>query len=129
MADINGEFGGFEIQEKKRAKMYYYRILESELEQIKKGSPSSIFFSIGSSCLSAFFSTLICLILTPPPSNKTWVVGVMVAMILVLLISGVVLLALWWYHRKSINGIINMIKGERKVDAQDESYLDDEDFE
>lgn len=129
MAEKNGEFGGFEIQEKKRAKLYYYRILESELEQIKKGSPSSIFFSTGSSCLSAFLSTSICMILTPPPHEKVWVSGVMVAMILVLFISGLVLLALWWYHRKSIDGIINTIKGARKVDTEDDSYLDEDELE
>lgn len=129
MADINGEFGGFEIQEKKRAKMYCYRILESELEQIRKGGPSGIFFSIGISCVFAFFSTIICLVLTPPPADRVWVVGILTAMILVFIISGTVLLSLWWYNRKGLNEIINTIKGERKFDAQDDSYLNDEDFE
>ena len=129
MAEKNGEFGGFEIQEKKRAKMYYFRILESELEQIRKGSPSDILFSIGISCVFALFSTIICLVLTPPPANKIWVVGVMAAMILVFFISGIVLLTLWWYNRNGINEIVNTIKGERKVDTEDDSYLNDEDFE
>lgn len=129
MADINGEFGGFEIQEKKRAKMYYYRILESELEQIRKGSPSDIYFSIGMSCLFAFFSTVICIVLTPPSADRVWVVGVMTAMIIVFLLSATVLLSLWHYNRNDINEIINTIKGERKVDAQEDSCMNDEDFE
>ena len=129
MADINGEFGGFEIQEKKRAKIYYFRILESELEQIRKGSPSDIFFSIGLSCLFAFLSTGICLILTPPPAERTWVIAVMAAMIIVFFVSAIVLLSLWYYNRDGINEIINTIKGERKVDTQDDSCLNDEDFE
>lgn len=129
MAETNGEFGGFEIQEKKRAKMYYYRILESELEQIRKGSPSDIFFSIGLSCISAFLSTLICIVLTPPPADKVWVVGVLTAMILVFFICATVLLSLWHYNRNGIDVIINTIKGERKRDIQDGSYMNDEDFE
>lgn len=91
-----------------------YGVTEDELENLEKGSPSSLYLNFSLFLLSSAISFLMALIFTDIPSQKVYIVFLLLT--IVGFILGFLLLILWYRDFRSSNSIFKRIRNRLKED-------------
>lgn len=88
-----------------------YAVSADELEELKRGSSSSLFFNFAIFCLSTAISFTLSLSTAEIKSDRLFTVFVVITVLGYL--AGFVLLALWWFHHRSASSVIERIEKRR----------------
>ncbi len=105
-----------------------YEVTESELQDLERGGPASLFLNFAIFLLSTAISFLVALLSTDIKSTKIFIVFVLVT--LVGFVGGGILLLIWNRSRQSTKEIIQRIKDRMPkeyptdLDAQQKDSVD-----
>lgn len=85
-----------------------YSVYEHELEELRVGSPTSLFLNFALFLLPTGLTLIITLLTTDIPNDRLFTVFVCVAVIT--LVSGVILLSMWWKQHSAKSNVFDRIK-------------------
>jgi len=129
--NVQQQDSGFDSVKVRRGKvdsLSLYEVTESELQDLERGGPASLFLNFAIFLLSTAISFLVALLSTDIKSTKIFIVFVLVT--LVGFVGGGILLLIWNRSRQSTKEIIQRIKDRMPkeyptdLDAQQKDSVD-----
>ncbi|HEY5041719.1 MAG TPA: hypothetical protein VIK53_06910 [Verrucomicrobiae bacterium] len=92
-------------------KITVYPVTEDELHNLEKGSPDSLFLTIGIACLTTGIGAFLSLLALDKASQKVFLIYLVVAIIGAL--CGLILLLLWCFYSEDNRGVIKKIRARK----------------